>query len=673
MAHETPCWRIVVSKPPLEQKVTIYPDMGVALPDGTRLSARVWMPDGAESAPLPAVLEYLPYRKSDGTAARDHAMHRHFAQNGYVSLRVDRRGCGDSEGLFDDEYSEQELQDGVGIIDWIARQPWCDGNVGIQGISWGGFNGLQIAARAPAALKAVISIGSTVDRFADDIHYKGGIQLGENIGWAATSTSWFSMPPDPALVGDSWRDTWLDRLHNTPFLGRDWTRHSDRDAYWKHGSVCEDYSAIKAAVLTLGGLHDGYRNTMSHLAANLSAPVKAIAGPWSHKYPHISTIGPSIDYLNIAVRWWDHWLKGIDNGVDKDPAYCAYVMDSVVPDPGLDYRPGRWVTEDVWPSKRITSQAFEFGDGTLGLAGKFATRISSDMACGQNFGEYFPFGFGPGELPEEQSHDDALSACFDSVSTSEDQDILGAPAVNLVLSSDMPRAQLIVRLCDVSPEGTSALISTGMLNLRHRDGFDTARDLEPEINYDVSLDLDQTAYRLPAGHRLRVAVSTSYWPYCWPEGQNFALTLKAGRLTIPSRPLSAGDECSFASPIATEPRAYRTLQEAVENKQRHEDPDTGKITLVISGDHGRQEDVESGLITQSDVSETWEIERDNPASARVEMIWNRGLARGDWNVSSRVKTHMWAKENEFYIVQKLEAFENGELIFEKTMQDNIAR
>ena len=368
----------------------------IPLPDGTQLSAKVWRPKSCDT-PLPAIVEYLPYRKSDGTAARDMPMHSHFAAHGYICLRVDRRGCGDSEGLFDDEYSPQELQDGVDILNWIAAQDWCSGNIGMQGISWGGFNSLQIAALAPEPLKAVITIGSTVDRFADDIHYKGGIQLGENIGWAATSMSWFSMPPDPEIAGENWRDIWLNRLNATPFLAREWMSHPTRDAYWQHGSICEDYTAIKAPVLAMGGLHDGYRNTMAHLVENLSAPVKSIAGPWSHKYPHISTIGPSIDYLGEALRWWDHWLKGVDTGVENDPAYRAYIMDSVAPDPSLDHRDGRWVADAEWPSPKITTRHFGFGQNTLGTKAPFAANVTTDLAVGKNAGEYFPFGFGPGE------------------------------------------------------------------------------------------------------------------------------------------------------------------------------------------------------------------------------------------------------------------------------------
>lgn len=299
--------------------------------DGITLSARVWMPEDAKTTPLPAILEILPYRKRDGTNARDATTHAKFSQHGYVCLRVDLRGCGESEGLFEDEYSEQELSDIEDVIGWISQQPWCSGAVGIMGISWGGFNGLQTAARRPPALKAVISLCSSVDRFADDIHYKGGCQLMENIGWAATATSWFSMPPDPLLVGDDWRDIWLERLENTPPLINKWQQHSSKDSYWKHGSVSEDFSQIEAAVLVIGGWHDGYRNTAAKLLkGGTSGPVKAIMGPWNHKYPHLATPEPRMDFVSEALRWWDRWLKDAPNSVDDDPDYRVYLMGGYI-------------------------------------------------------------------------------------------------------------------------------------------------------------------------------------------------------------------------------------------------------------------------------------------------------------------------------------------------------
>ncbi len=651
------------------QELRIIPDMGITLPDGIRLSARVWMP-ADRRGPLPAILEYLPYRKTDGTAARDHGMHAHFARHGYVCLRVDRRGCGDSEGLFDDEYSEQELQDGVDVVNWIAAQEWCDGNVGMQGISWGGFNSLQIAARAPEPLKAVITIASSVDRYGDDIHYKGGIQLGANIGWAAVAMSWFSMPPDPHLVGDRWRELWMARLQNTPFLAREWMRHPDRDTYWKHGSVCEDYSAIRAAVLAMGGLHDGYRNTVPQLVSNLQAPVRGVAGPWNHKYPHISTIGPSIDYLNEALRWWDRWLKGVDTGVKRDPGYRVYIMDSVPPDRNLDHRPGRWVAEPGGPSDAIVSEVLALADGTLGMPAPFNRSIAPDLAVGGGSGEYFPFGFGPGELPDDQSEDDALSACFDSMPLTQDWDIVGAPQLSLRVAADTPSAQLVARLCDLRPDGTSAFVSIGLLNLRHRDGFEAPTDLEPGRYYDVCVALDQVAYRLPAGHRLRVAISSSYWPYCWPEGRNTVLTLVAGELRLPRRS-ETGGEIFFDGPVPMDERPCRILRGHSGRRDRREAD--GRIVFDISGDHGRLEDLENGLITESAFSERWEINRFDPATAQVEIQWSRGLERGDWKVSTVVTTRMWGHETDFFFKQKLEAFENGELVFEKTMQDRVPR
>jgi putative CocE/NonD family hydrolase len=268
------------------------------------------MPEDAEANPVPAIVEHLPYRKRDGTIARDQLTHPYFAGHGYASIRVDMRGNGDSEGLMDDEYTEQELQDACDVIAWAASQTWCNGNVGMMGISWGGFNGLQVAAKQPPALKAVITLCSTVDRYADDIHYKGGCLLNENFGWASTMLSYSSRPPDPAIAGDNrWRDLWLSRLENEPFLGPLWLSHQRRDAYWKRGSVCEDYSAIHAAVLSIGGWHDGYRNTISNLVSNLKTPVRGIVGPWIHKYPHFAGPQPAIGFLQEALRWWDRWLK----------------------------------------------------------------------------------------------------------------------------------------------------------------------------------------------------------------------------------------------------------------------------------------------------------------------------------------------------------------------------
>lgn len=645
-------------------------DFGIPLPDGTRLSARVWIPDEAESEPVPAILEYLPYRKSDGTIDRDDTMHPWFAEQGYACLRVDRRGCGDSEGLYDDEYSEQELQDGEDIIAWIAAQPWCNGNVGMQGISWGGFNGMQIAARRPEALKAVISIGTTVNRYTDDIHYKGGVQLGENPGWAATAASWFSVPADPKLRED-WRESWLNRLENAPFVAERWTAHSDRDAYWEHGSVCESYDQFEAAVLVIGGQHDGYRNAMAAMLENASGVVQGIMGPWNHKYPHISTIEPRIDYLGLALRWWDRWLKGIENGAEDDPAYRAYVMDSVRPDPALKERPGRWIGLPDWPSTDIRPLTLGLGAGSLGKAEPFQAEIETDLTIGRASGEYFPFGFGPGELPGDQSVDDARSLCFDGAVLEEDMSMIGAPEVTLTLASDTECGQVIARLCDVRPDGTVALISLGMLNLQHRNGFDRKEPMVPGEAVTVSFRLDHSAYRLPKGHRLRLALCSSYWPYCWPEGKAFTLTVTAGALNLPVYE-GMGQEIAFDAPPPVPTRDSRQLREGAESKEWIDHQD-GRIELIISGDQGRREDQGTGLITEQAVTERWTIDRDDPASAGVEFTWSRGLGRGNWGVRTELILRMRGEAEAFAIEQEMRAWDGDTLVFEKSEEAKVPR
>ncbi|MFQ5351226.1 MAG: CocE/NonD family hydrolase, partial [Thermoanaerobaculia bacterium] len=268
----------------------------IPLADGCRLAARIWLPRDAEAQTVPGILEYIPYRKRDATAWRDEVTAPYFAGHGYAYLRVDIRGNGDSDGLMSDEYTAQELKDGTEVIAWIAKQSWCDGRVGMFGISWGGFNALQIAALRPPALGAIVTLCSTDDRYADDIHYMGGCLLNDNLTWSSQMLGYSSRPPDPALVGEAWHETWLERLDAMPLLAANWLGHQRRDAYWRHGSVCEDFAAIEVPVYAMGGWADAYSNAVPRLLSRLESPVKALIGPWAHAKPHIAHPGPRAGY-----------------------------------------------------------------------------------------------------------------------------------------------------------------------------------------------------------------------------------------------------------------------------------------------------------------------------------------------------------------------------------------
>jgi len=653
----------------------------IQMPDGCELSARIWLPEDALSRPVPAIVEHLPYRKRDGTIVRDQLTHPWFAGHGYACIRVDMRGNGDSQGLMSDEYTQQELEDACSVIDWASTQPFCTGSVGMMGISWGGFNALQVAAMCPPALKAIITLCSTVDRFADDIHFKGGCLLGENVGWAANMLSYSSRPPDPMLVGECWRELWMERLENMPFLASSWIRHQHRDAYWKHGSVCEDYAAIDAAVLSIGGWHDGYRNTISHLVENIQAPVKGIVGPWIHKYPHYAAPLPAIGFLQEARRWWDRWLKDEPTGVEDDPAYRVWLMDSIKPERWLPERPGRWIAEHQWPSSNILIQQWHLlGDvqetalERQPAARCLDVRVDSAQDCGQAAGEFFPFAFGP-ELPDEQSVDDNQSMVFDSEHLSKSLDIVGAPELALCVVPDGRAANICVRLCDIRPDGESALITHGVLNLAHAQSSEQPVDLVPGNKMQVLLKLDQIAYRIPAGHQLRISVSSAYWPYIWPAREKGSFRLTNGLLSLPCRTgePSVQDEVTFEPPEGAPAWQAEKLRTSSSTRKVERDDSTGVVSTFISNDFGENRDLQHGLIAGSETHEHWSIHPDDPLSADVQIRWEQNGGRDDWLWSTSVMMTMHCDAEYFHVSGYLIAREGDTVVFEAEYADSIRR
>ncbi len=646
-------------------------DHGITLSDGCRLSARIWKPVDAGNDPVPVILEYLPYRKRDGTCARDALTHPYFAQRGYACVRVDMRGNGDSEGLMADEYTQQELDDAVEVIQYLAAQDWCNGRVGMMGISWGGFNSLQVAAMAPEALKAIVTLCSTVDRYADDIHYKGVCLLNENLGWGATMWSYSSRAPDPALR-DNWRELWLERLENEPFLPSVWLRHQTRDAYWKHGSVIESYDTIKAKVLAVGGWGDAYKNAVPQLVEALPG-AKGIIGPWVHKYPHFAVPEPRIGFLQEALRWWDRWLKDVDTGVEDDPDYRAYLMDGVRPQSWYLERPGRWIAETDGATSHLACETLHLTDAGLEKdPGTLTTSVASPAHCGADAGEYCAIWLGP-EMPGDQRADDSNSTTFDSAPLSADMDILGAPRITLQLSSDQPQAQIAVRLNHVLPDGASSRITYGVLNLSHRNSAENPEGMEPGQTAEVTLSLDHIAYRVPKGHRIRVSISTAYWPLIWPSPTAANLTLSAGHIDLPQRPAPGGDECAFP-PNETAP-PWNTEELRAENHIRRQETDmvTGVRSLIIEDDFGKVRDLDHGLISGGVARERWDIHPDDPLSAKGTCHWTKEMERDDIRLRTEAHCAMWSDETHFYLSARMEAYENDQLIYERALEDSIAR
>ncbi|MEM7508488.1 MAG: CocE/NonD family hydrolase [Pseudomonadota bacterium] len=640
----------------------------ITLADGTRLAARIWWPEGP--GPHPAVLEYLPYRRRDGTARRDESTYPAFAASGIAGVRVDSRGQGDSDGLFDDEYSPQELADCCEVIAWIAAQDWSNGAVGMMGISWGGFNSLQVAALRPPALKAVISIASTADRYADDIHYKGGCLLGANIYWAGTMLSYTSRPPDPEVLGNSWRETWLERLAAMPPILETWLRHQHRDAYWRHGSICEDWSAIQCPVFVIAGWADGYRNTPATLARHLEAPVKAMTGPWVHLYPHFAAPEPRADFLGMAVDWWRQHLAGEARGVEDWPDYRAWIAESPRPGGHRAQESGRWIGTD-WPGGMVTDQQISLGgNGTFG-ATPGPRVVVTPQTCGTASGEYFTLSPGD-DLPGDQRVDDTLSTCWQGEVLEAPLDLLGRARVRARVTVDRPQANLIARLVDVHPDGAATLIARGALNLTHREGHAAPRPMVPGEAVEVTLALDEMGYRVLPGHRLRLALSTAYWPLIQPSPAAVSAQVDMGSLTLPV----LGDAVEAPPPPITGPSPlpdYPTGSPAKRHRHVTRELLDGRTRYEILDDSGHITHPGNGMTKRESRAETWEIHPDDPAGATGHLVFEAERARGDWEASTRVEIRFQANAESYDATLHLTAETGGDTVFDRHWEISVPR
>ena len=657
----------------------------IPLSDGTRLAARYWLPEDADATPVPAILEYIPYCKRDGTAARDEAMHPYFAGHGYAAVRVDLRGSGESEGLLLDEYLKQEQDDALEVIAWIAAQPWCTGAVGMMGKSWGGFNALQVAARRPPALKCIITVYSTDDRYADDIHYMGGCLLTDNPGWAFTMFPALIRPPDPKLVGPAWRDMWQARLAAARPWILDWLKHQRRDAFWKHGSVCEDYAAIACPVFAIGGWADPYTNPVPRLLAGLTVPRKALVGPWGHQYPHQASPGPDAGFLQEALRWWDHWLKGVDTGVTDESMYRVWMHESEAPQARYENRAGRWVAEPSWPSPNIEWRRFALNaDGrSTRLGGEAGAEQAIALRCPESLGCCTPAwgnnGAGAPECPLDQRPDDALSLSFDSEPLAEDLPILGAPLVNLDLAADRPNALVAVRLSEVLPGGASALISYGVLNLTHRDGNEEIAPLEPGRRYRVAVRLNDNAHVFAAGSRIRVALSTALWPILWPSPEAVTLTVYAGAssLDLPVRPPRPEDDQLAPLLPAEMSRVHdRTLLRtpAPPVLRIETDIGSGLVSVLDEEDGGTVRIDRDGWTFAGRITRRYQIHPDDPTSARMEQTSVDEFGRdGELAVTIEAYQLMTCDAGNFHVHARLEATENGKPVYSRSWLETIPR
>jgi len=506
----------------------------IPMKDGVRLAATLYMPDGAKPGEkFPALLDYLPYRKDDSTAAGDYPKNAYFARRGYVAARVDIRGFGASEGSpTDREYSEQEQIDGEAVIHWLAMQPWSNGKVGMYGISWGGFNSLQMAMRKPPELKAIIAIDATEELFHDDIHYIDGLMHVDEFELNMDMAPGMTGAPDYTLD---------DKVFGPRFDAAPWSleyfRHQRDGAFWR--SPVRPLHTIQVPCFLIGGLADGYRDSIPRMLEQVKAPVRALIGPWNHSFPNDADFGPRIEWREDSVRWWDYWLKGRDTGVLEDPKLVIFMRHWFPPNPNLEEVPGEWRVEAGWPPNHQTKS-------TLYLQPNHSLAKSLPEADTHQL-KYVPSigveaGFWWGELLSDQRPVDAFSLVYDSDLLPEDLAIMGRPHALLKASVDAPLADWFARLSDVAPDGEVTQITGAGLSGAQRDSMTDPKALVPGHFYDLDVEMHLTTWVFPKGHRIRLSVSNALWPMVLSTPYKMTTSLQLGgdngsRLQLPVVPV----------------------------------------------------------------------------------------------------------------------------------------
>jgi hypothetical protein len=501
----------------------------------------------------------------------------------------------------------------------------------------------------------------------------GGCLLGSDmLNWASIMFAYNGLPPDPAVVGERWREMWFNRLENTPPFIESWVGHQQRDDFWKQGSVDEDYTAIICPVYAVGGWIDPYTNSVPRLLAGLTGPRKGLIGPWVHSYPHIAVPQPAIGFLQECLRWWDCWLKDIDTGIMNEPMLRVWMPEAVPPQPFEPAWPGRWVAEPAWPPALPDLKTYLLSENRL-VDTCEPSRVVTLMGAqtnGSTAGVWCPYG-GKIGIPVDQRSDDGLSLCFTSAPSDEPIEILGFPKLQLKLSVDQPNALLAVRLCDVAPDGASRLVSWGLLNMTHRDGHENPKAMEPGQEYRITLELNVTAHRLDAGHRWRVAISPTYWPHAWPSPKAVRLSLHTGEescLILPVRHPSTFDEnlIPFELPEGAARLEYEPLRPEDATRTITHDVVSGRLQMVDRIDDGRNRILSNDLVHDSVTTNIFSIVEGQPLSARVQCNRQIELCRGNWHTRVETTSIMTSDLNHFHLTNVLDAYEGDVRVFTKS-------
>tara|TARA_B110000008_G_scaffold183032_1_gene181949 strand:- start:1563 stop:3632 length:2070 start_codon:yes stop_codon:yes gene_type:complete len=660
-----------------DQKEYEITEVWIPMSDDVRLAADIYWPaDYKQEKTYPVLLEYIPYRK-DESRGRNYPLYSYFLDHDYIVARVDMRGTGNSEGItIPYEYSDIELDDGEEVINWLSQQEWSTGSVGMFGISWGGFNSIQMAMRNPPALKAFVSLMATEYLYQEDVHYMDGIMHTDS--WMMGNDLYNVLPGAPDFKMD---EEWVKNRFNVKPSVYTYMRQQRDGAFWDRASAKGQYEKIRIPGYHIGGWYDGYRNSLPRMLENVEAPVKAMIGPWDHYFPNTAWPKPQIEWREEAVRWFDQWLKGEDTGILEEPDFLVYVRNYYPPDPTIDKIPGHWRWEDKWPIDRIENHTW-YAHTDHGLSNEPSESAIHTMVYKPSMGlEGGGRTMWWGDVTPDQRPMDEFSLVYDSETLDAPLEILGRPIAKLHVSASATRANWVVRISDVAPDGQVTQVAGAAFNGTHRISAREPSDIVPGDEFDLNIDLHFTSWVFPKDHRIRIAISNAQWPMLWPTPMQMTSTLTIGgkngaRIELPVVPPGEEHTPNLKEP-STSPilSGYETIDSggaggyAAMYSIQH-DPGTGGAFGVAS----------STGATQS----PWGIERfeeeiehrtsdENPAYTSVIGRYKITEELEDRTLDFEQNVEFSSDPENFYLNFHRWVTVNGELYKEKVWQEVIPR
>ncbi len=656
-------------------KLTVK-DWRIPMRDGIRLYAKAWHPEG--EGPFPAVINYDPYRSSDWrTMSRGNFFH-YLARHGFVVLHLGVRGTDGSEGTVTDEYSLQEQEDGYDSVEWIAAQSWCNGKVGMIGTSYAGFTAVQVAMHRPPHLKAIIPLYATDDRYTDDVHYDGGAlcSLFDLAGWATMMVSMNALPPAES-IGDDYEQVWKEHLEGNEPYQLNWLENQLDGQYWRPASLRPNFDSIECPVLIIGAWRDFYRNSALRMYEHLTVPKKLLMGPWGHVFPDWGYPGPSINYMPQIVRWFDHWLKDHDTGIMDEPGFTTFMRESSFTRPDFKGRSGYWVELDKWPLSDMKEKRY-----FLSSQQKLVEETKGEGK--DNFTYHVDVGIGNptwhinlvkiGE--KERNFDDENSLNYTSNPLTRRLDIMGRPQLKLIFASTTPIVNLIVKLFDIAPDGSTDIITWGVLNTTHRDSHTEPKPLIAGEKVQLNIDLDATSWIFHPGHSIRISLASSDFPNIWPSPYPAESTVWWGGeyescLKLPLVPESLPEEAPLFGEIEMSLDVYKLRYSPVKSEVNYVQQ-SGETTFKFSQNQSGNLP-QDGISLIFDESSSFTVSEKNPAQALLKNVHDIQIITKESNSRAVTKAQLESDKDNFHVKYDLVVKVNEEDKFKRNWSKTFKR